>query len=342
MLANDARALSKTIKQVLALAGTTNAMSETVLVTGCAGFIGSHLVDLLLEKGLSVTGIDNFRTGKRSNIARALTSPRFRFLEMDVCDPRLLKQVTENFHTIFHLAAVSSVKLSCEDPLLVHRNNVDGTLNVLELSRARDVKRVILSSSAAVYGNPSKLPLDEKSPLNPQSPYAASKIAAEGYLRAFGNSYGIEPVILRYFNVYGPRQTCSEYSGVLSIFINQALTNQSITIEGDGKQTRNFIFVDDVARATHLASDASQAKGETINVSGSESISVLQVAQLVVSAVESTASNIVHIPPRKGDLRDSISTMAKARRILGFAPQVSLSEGLKRTVDWHRVESCSP
>jgi UDP-glucose 4-epimerase len=261
---------------------------------------------------------------------------------MDICDPALIKQVTGSFETIFHLAAISSVKLSLENPALVHMNNVQGTLNVLELARARDAKRLVFSSSAAVYGNPSKLPVDEKASLNPQSPYAASKVAAEEYITAYGNSYGIEPVILRYFNVYGPRQTCSEYSGVLSIFINQALNNEPITVEGDGKQTRNFIYVDDVARATHLASESGQAREETINISGSEAISVLQVARMVMSTVGKTSSHIVHLPERKGDLRDSIGSMTKARRLLGFVPQVSLTEGLKRTVDWHQIESCSP
>lgn len=315
---------------------------RTVLVTGCAGFIGSHLVDLLLETGASVTGIDNFRTGKRNNISHALENPRFKLLEMDVCDKGLLQKVTESFHTIFHLAAVSSVKLSLEEPTLVHRNNVDGTLNVLELARTRDARRLVLSSSAAVYGNPARLPVDENAVVSPQSPYAASKIAAEEYLTAYSNSYGIEHVTLRYFNVYGPRQTCSEYSGVLSIFINQALSNRPITVDGDGKQTRNFIYVDDVARATHLASEANKARGETINISGSEAISVLQVAHLVIATIESTSSQIVHLPQRKGDPRDSIGSMIKARRLLGFVPQVSFGEGLKRTVEWHQVESCSP
>ncbi|RDE11051.1 MAG: hypothetical protein C4K47_10665 [Candidatus Thorarchaeota archaeon] len=314
----------------------------SVLVTGCAGFIGSHLVDFLLSKGATVTGIDNFRTGKRNNLASALANPRFVLLEMDICDSSLLQRVAETYDTIFHLAAVSSVKLSVENPALVHRNNVDGTLNVLELARIRDAKRVVLSSSAAVYGNPSSLPVNEESPLNPQSPYAASKISAEEYLVAYGNSYGIEPVILRYFNVYGPRQTCSEYSGVLSIFINQALNSEPITVEGDGKQTRNFIYVDDVVRATYLASEANRARGETINISGSEAISVLQVAQAVLSAVGQTSSRIVHLPERKGDLRDSIGSMSKARRLLRFKPQVSLNDGLRRTVEWHQLESCSP
>jgi UDP-glucose 4-epimerase len=314
----------------------------SVLVTGCAGFIGSHLVDVLLDKGASVTGIDNFRTGKRNNLAKAFANPRFALLEMDICDHAFMEQVTGSFQTVFHLAAVSSVKLSLENPALVYRNNVEGALNVLELARAKDAKRVVLSSSAAVYGNPSRLPTDEKAPLNPQSPYAASKVAAEQYVIAYSNAYGIEPVILRYFNVYGPRQTCSEYSGVLSIFISQALNNQPITVDGDGKQTRNFIYVDDVARATQLASEASQAKGEIIKVSGSDAISILQLARTVMSTVGQTSSRIVHLPERKGDLRGSIGSMTKARRLLGFMPQVSLSEGLKRTVEWQQIESCSP
>jgi len=293
------------------------------------------LVDLLLKNGVRVIGVDNLRTGTTSNIEHARSHPHFRYLEMDVCDPEAVQSITGDIDAVFHLAAISSVTLSVENPLIVHNSNVTSALNVLELARMRNAKRAVLSSSAAVYGNPTRLPVTEESALDPLSPYAASKISAEFYFKAYGNIHGIEPVILRYFNVYGPRQAYSAYSGVISILINQALNNQSMTVEGDGSHTRSFIYVDDVVEATYAASQSPKAKGQTINISGTDSISVLDLAHRIKAMVGST-SEIVHMPPRKGDVLESIGTMKKAAKVLGFAPRVGLDEGLSRTIDWYR------
>ena len=293
------------------------------------------MVDLLLKNGVRVTGVDNLRTGTTGNMAQAMSQPHFRYLEMDACDSEAVQSIKDDIDVVFHLAAISSVTLSIENPLIVHNSNVTSALNVLELARTRNAKRAVLSSSAAVYGNPTRLPVIEESVLNPLSPYAASKISAESYFKAYGNIHGIEPVILRYFNVYGPRQAYSAYSGVISIFINQALNNQSITVEGDGSQTRSFIYVDDVVEATYAAAQSPKAKGQAINISGTDSTSILDLSNRI-KAVAGSTSKIIHMPPRKGDVRQSIGAMKKAARILDFTPRVGLDEGLSRTVDWYR------
>jgi len=228
-------------------------MTNTIVVTGASGFIGSHLVDQLLAKGYDVIGIDNMRTGREENLTLARNNDRFRLLIADIRDDDLAIQIDSDVDAIYHLAAISSVALSIEDPLLVTDVNAKGTVKILELAREVHAKRVVFSSSAAVYGNPEKMPVREDFTLNPLSPYAASKIAAEMYMRSYSSSYDIDSTILRFFNVYGPRQAYSEYSGVVSIFASQALLNKPIKIEGDGEQTRSFVHVSDVARATVLA-----------------------------------------------------------------------------------------
>ncbi|MHA1943911.1 MAG: NAD-dependent epimerase/dehydratase family protein, partial [Candidatus Thorarchaeota archaeon] len=212
-------------------------MTETVVVTGAAGFIASHLVDRLLEQGYKVIGIDNMRTGSIDNLEVALASDGFDLFEEDVCDPDLSKKIRDDFDIVFHLAAISSVKLSIQDPFIVNDVNVGGTLNMLDFADKRGAKRFIYTSSAAVYGNPTTLPVTEETPVYPLSPYAASKLSAEMYCLAYGETHGVVPTILRYFNAYGPRQEFSEYSGVIPIFINQALHGLPLTVDGDGKQT---------------------------------------------------------------------------------------------------------
>ncbi|MHA2378365.1 MAG: NAD-dependent epimerase/dehydratase family protein [Candidatus Thorarchaeota archaeon] len=309
---------------------------DTALVTGCAGFIGSSLVDHLLRRDYSVIGVDNLRTGSLDNIRTVIEDIRFQFIEKDICDKDWAAGIKAEVSIIFHLAAISSVKLSTEDPLLVHRNNATGTVNVLEMARNRDVQRVVFSSSAAVYGNPAEMPINEETPVTPLSPYAASKIAAENYMRAYNRSYDIDTVVLRYFNIYGPRQAYSEYSGVVSIFINQALKGLPITVEGDGSQTRSFLYVDDAVRATCLAGEINDAIGATMNICGEDSVSINRIAQQVLESIQDTKSGIVHGPPRVGDVKHSLGTMTKAYEVLGFSPDVPLDVGLANTVKWYR------
>ncbi len=313
-------------------------MTGKVVVTGCAGFIGSHLVERLLEEGHHVIGIDNMRTGNQSNMASFSSHLEFNFIEEDVCDPGLKSKLPSDIDLIFHLAAISSVTASIEDPILVNRNNVTGIVNVLDIARALDVSRVVFSSSAAVYGNPEKMPVLETTPLNPLSPYAASKIAGEEYMKAFREAYGIETTILRYFNVYGPRQAYSEYSGVISIFINRAIRGELIAVEGDGEQTRSFVYVTDMARGTVLAGKTPQANGEVINMSGLDLIRIIDVANKINQAASSEGSKIVHVDPRIGDVRHSIGSMERAQNVLGFKPEMPFETGLEHTIDWYRSQ----
>jgi len=289
-----------------------------------------------LEEGHHVIGIDNMRTGNQNNMVSFSSSPEFRFIEADVCDPSLKSKLSSDIDLVFHLAAISSVTASIEDPILVNRNNVTGIVNILDIARALDISRVVFSSSAAVYGNPEKMPIVEETPVNPLSPYAASKIAGEEYMKAFRETYGIETTILRYFNVYGPRQAYSEYSGVISIFINHAIRGESITVEGDGEQTRSFVYVTDVARGTVLAGKTPQANGEIINVSGLDLIRILDVATKINQTASSEGSKIIHVAPRVGDVRHSIGSMDKARSVLGFTPEMPFETGLEHTISWYR------
>jgi UDP-glucose 4-epimerase len=311
-------------------------MKGTAVVTGAAGFIGSHLVDLLLTKGYAVIGIDNLRTGTLQNIESPLKHPEFKFIKEDLCNKEFPDLINDKIDVIFHLAAISSVKLAIESPILVNDTNVHGTINVLEMARRLDVKRIVYSSSAAVYGDPESLPVREDTPLNPLGQYAASKISAEMYCLSYGNLYGITPTIFRYFNVYGPRQETSEYSGVVPIFINKGFQNKDIVIDGDGGQTRSFIYVNDVVEATYLGSKLDGKEEHILNLSGSDSISILDLAHLVKELIPASTSNIVHRDAREGDVRDSIGSMEKTSSVLSFSPSVPFKNGLERTVAWYK------
>ena len=311
-------------------------MKGSAVVSGAAGFVGSHLVDYLLAKGFSVIGLDSLRTGKKENLIEAMKHENFRFEQLDICSRDLMKVVRNPVDVIFHLAAISSVNFSVENPIEVNNVNVNGTLNMLELARQRDTARFVYSSSAAVYGNPVTLPVEEETPLDPLSPYAASKIAAEMYCLSYGSLYSITPTIFRYFNVFGPRQENSEYSGVIPIFINQGLQNLDITVNGDGSQTRSFIYVDDVVEATYLGSQLETSTGHILNLSGTDSISILDLAHLIKEQIPDSTSSIFHRDAREGDIQDSIGSMEKASSILGFSPSFPFTTGLERTVSWYR------
>jgi len=255
----------------------------------------------------------------------------------DIRDANLSSLTEVDIDSVFHLAAISSVKESLENPIFVNDVNVNGTVNVLELARELKAKRFVFSSSAAVYGNPDEMPISEECTFTPLSPYAASKVAGEMYIRAYSSSFGIDSTILRFFNVYGPRQAFSEYSGVISIFINQALADKPITIEGDGEQTRSFVHVSDVARAMILAGEQKTAIGATVNISGTGLVSIRQIAQLLKENVKGSNSDIVHVPPRVGDVKDSIGNIERAQKLLGFTPMIPLDRGLQETAEWYRA-----
>ena len=305
-----------------------------ILVTGGAGFIGSHLVDKLIriESVEKVIVLDNLWSGKIENIKKYIGSKKFELIIGDVRDQKLMKKLVKNSDYVFHEAAVVSVQFSLEKPEVVNEVNVCGTLNLLEACLDSDLHRFVFASSAAVYGETKVLPIREELSGHPLSPYGASKLAAEAYCIAFYKSYGVKTVSLRYFNVYGPRQAVSPYSGVITIFMNNAKYGKPLTIFGDGKQTRDFIHVWDVVEATILASIKEKAIGEVINIGTGKDISIKKLAELVRKVTGREDLPIEYGPPRKGDIKRSCANIEKARKILGFTPKINLEDGLKTLI----------
>jgi len=308
---------------------------KTLLVTGAAGFIGSHLVDQLLERGYKVVGIDNMSTGTLDNLDKSLHNDRFTFFRMDI---RRLDDLTklmkdQGVRAVFHEAAIASVLRSIRDPCETNEVNVSGTINVLVASKSAEVERVILASSGAVYGKPSYLPYDEKHPTNPMSPYGASKRAAELYCQTFERAYGLETVVLRYFNVYGPRQRYSQESSVTATFVNRSLRGRSLPIYGDGKQTRDFVYVGDVVQANLKALQMKRAVSKTFNIGSGTTMSINKLANLVLKIAQKRNVSIIHKKPRPGDVRHGYADIRRARKVLKFKPVVTLAEGIKRTLE---------
>lgn len=300
------------------------------LVTGGAGFIGSHIVRALIDRGDSVRVYDNFSTGKRENLSGLDGSVEI--LEGDLRDRSRVFEATRGADYVFHQAAFVSVPQSMQEPEVCFDINVKGTLNVLEAAREASVKQVVLASSAAVYGESQDLPLKEDSALGALSPYAASKQVNEVYAGLYTRGYGLPVVALRYFNVYGPRQSPeSDYAAAIPIFSRRLLDAKAPTIFGDGHQRRDFIYVADVARANLLAAENGQAEGKVFNICTGEEISILDLVE--------TLSNIIpdspapeYGPPRPGDIYRSLGDPSRAEQVLGFQPEFSLHEGLLRTV----------
>lgn len=290
-----------------------------VLVTGGAGFIGSHLVDSLIEQN-EVTVFDNFSTGVYDNVP-----PEADVIEADIRDDEALIDAMSGIDLVFHEAALVSVEKSVENPRDSHTTNARPTLTVLE--EARNVgARVVVASSAAVYGSPTSVPVSETDPKNPASPYAIDKLYLDYYARVFNELYGVETVVLRYFNVYGPRQRGGPYSGVISVFADQISRGGPITVHGEGTQTRDFVHVSDVVQANLLAA-RTDAVGEAFNIGTSESISIKQLALLMRSKAESD-SDIVHTEARPGDVERSRADIERAREKLSYDPSVALEDGI--------------
>jgi len=307
---------------------------STYLVTGGAGFIGSHVCRLLVDLGEKVRVLDDLSTGRIENLEDV--GDGVEFVRGDIRDLGLLREVMEGVDFVVHEAAIASVVRSVEDPLEVESVNVGGTLNVLLSAKDAGVKRVVFPGSASAYGNSPFLPKTEDMAPEPLSPYAASKLAGEHYCRAFYETYGLEAVVLRYFNVFGPRQDPdSPYSGVISIFLGKLLRGEEIVIFGDGEQTRDFVFVEDVARATVSACEAEGAAGEVFNIGRGEEVKINDLAEAVME-VTGVEGKVVHGPPRPGDVRASLADITKAEKLLGYSPRVSLKEGLARTAEWFR------
>jgi len=309
------------------------------LVTGGAGFIGSHLVDQLNEGAADVTVLDNLDTGTMKNIVQHQKKANFHFVKGDIRDFKLIKQLVKDMDAVFNLAAIASVQRSIENPLLVNEINVEGTLNLLKASVNSDVKRFIQVSSAAVYGDTQKLPVPEELNPMPLSPYAVSKLAAEKYAMVFNQIYGLKTVCLRYFNVYGPRQANNDYSGAITIFANAILENQPPNIFGDGKQTRDFVFVKDVVSATIRASTEKNAVGEVFNIATGKATTINRIVQILQEIMGKKNLKPVHQEPKEGDIRHSYGSIEKARTLLGYEPTFSLEKGLKELVEY-MFDSC--
>jgi UDP-glucose 4-epimerase len=315
---------------------------KPVLVTGGAGFIGSHLVEALANARERIVVFDNFTTGTKGNLAGA--SARVDVVEGDVRDLDSLRGVMEGVDVVFHLAAVSAVAPSVKDPLTTNAVNVTGTLNVLIAARDAGVRRVVFASSAAVYGSDPAVPTAETVPFAPLSPYAASKATGELYCRVFAKLYGVEAVALRLFNVYGPRQNpASEDSGVVTRFLSRLAGGQPPIIDGDGEQSRDLVYVGDVVGAFLRSCEASAASGEVFNIGSGRSTTINELAETLAGiAAPGQVLRPIHRPERVGDVRHSCADISKARQLLGYAPAVALADGLARTLAWWRESGQSP
>lgn len=304
------------------------------IVTGGAGFIGSHIVEELVRRGDEVVILDNLFSGKRENIAPFLDAGKAAFVQGSVTDLPLLQETFAGADGIFHEGAIASVPRSIKNPVATNEANVTGTLNVLVAARDCGVRKVLFASSSSVYGNTPTLPKREDMPPNPLSPYAISKLAGEQYLRVFADLYGIQTVSLRYFNVFGPRQDPrSEYAAVIPKFITGCLAGTPLTIFGDGGQTRDFSYVKDVVQA-NLRAMESNAQG-VFNVAYCQRIDLNELAATIMDLTGKKVP-IVYEPRRAGDVRDSLADITRAKEAFGYAPAYTVKSGLAETVAWYR------
>jgi nucleoside-diphosphate-sugar epimerase len=308
-----------------------------VLVTGGAGFIGSHLVDRLLVEGFEVTVVDDFSAGQMQNILHHRNLDEFHLVRGDIRDIGLVKRAVEGVEAVFHEAALVDVPLSIENPLLFNDVNLVGTLNLLKACLDSNVKRFVFASSAAVYGDSKPAKKSENTLCRPISPYAVSKLAAENYVRVFNELYGLETVSLRYFNMYGPRQVSgSSCSGVITVFVNRLLSGQPPIIYGDGTQTRDFVHVDDVVSANMLALKNKNAVGEVLIIATGIATSVCELAERLQEVTNTKRLKPIFAEPRAGDIEHCSADISKAEKLLGFHPKIRLVDGLSSLVEWHQ------
>jgi nucleoside-diphosphate-sugar epimerase len=306
------------------------------LVTGAAGFIGRSIAAALLARGETVRGIDNFIAGKRSNLVGLEAMD---FIEGDLADPAACAKACAGVEYVFHEAALASVPRSVDDPVATNVNCIDATLNVLVAARAAGVRRVVYAGSSAAYGDAPTLPKHESMLPDPISPYAVAKLAGEHYLRCFTRVYGLETVVLRYFNVFGPYQDpTSHYSGVLAIFCRRMLSGDPITIYGDGEQSRDFTYIENVVNANLLAAAAPAAKvsGRMMNLATGTRITLNEIFK-ILRELTGYKDQPIYAPTRAGDIRDSLADIGLAQELLGYKPTVDFREGLRRTVEWYRA-----
>jgi UDP-N-acetylglucosamine/UDP-N-acetyl-alpha-D-glucosaminouronate 4-epimerase len=311
-------------------------LASTFLVAGGAGFIGSHLAEELVRRNQRVRVADNLSTGRRGNLDHIAG---VEFMEGDLADPAFAARAAAGVDYVLHQAAMPSVPRSVVDPIASNRANIDATLNLLVASRDAGVKRLVYAGSSSVYGNTATLPKREDMPANPLSPYALQKLVGEQYCALFTRLYAFETVTLRYFNVFGPRQDpSSPYSGVISLFASALLNGSQPIIYGDGEQTRDFTYVANVVDGVLRAAEAPGVSGEVINVATGTRISLNGLLRMM-NRLAGASLGAVHQPERSGDVRDSQADITKARDLLGYSPDVTLEDGLQRTLAWCRSAS---
>lgn len=315
------------------------------LVTGCAGFIGSWITQTLLERGVTVRGLDNFETGSRENLAAVRASSGrargdFEFVECDLRDAEATARACEGIEVIFHQAARPSVPRSVKDPRTSHTANLDGTFNLLEGARAAGVRRVLYAASSSAYGNQPGFPRRETMMPMPIAPYPVQKLAGEFYMKSYWQIYGIETVCLRYFNIFGPRQVPdSPYSGVLAKFSLQMMRGERPTIQGDGEQGRDFTYIENAVAANLLAAEAPADKvaGRVFNVACGSRTTVNETFRILAELLEFKEEPI-YGPSRAGDIQNSLADISAAREAFGYEPKVSFEEGVRRTVAWYKEQ----
>jgi len=306
--------------------------SKRVLVTGGAGFIGSHVVDRLVADGYSVRVIDDLSAGRLENISGHLKRGRVDFVEGDVRNASVIEKSVEDVDAVVHLAAVTSVPFSVRNPVFTFDVNVTGTLNLLRSCAEHKVSRLVYASSCAVYGEPRVLPVKEAHPTNPISPYAESKLVAERYVVGLCARGILDCVALRFFNVYGPRQCMNDYSGVITRFVDLARRGEPLTVYGSGSATRDFVFVEDVVDAVMLCCESREAVGEVFNVGTGKATTVNELAKTIIELTKS-GSSVCFGEPRAGDIKHSYADVSKAEMLLGFSAKFGLREGLRVLIE---------
>jgi len=307
---------------------------KKIVVTGCAGFIGSHITDALLDAGAIVIGIDNLYNGLMSNLEEyALKNPNFTFYQADIRDTSFLIKIFKDIDLVYHKAAFISVHQSINMPEFCNEVNVNGTINVLNAARINDVEQVIFASSAALYADDLEVPKHEKMMRYPKTPYGVSKLAGESYMLSYFETYGLKTTCLRYFNVYGIRQRQTEYAGVLALFLGGILKEgKQPTIFGDGTQTRDFVYIKDVVKANLIVAYNLNAAGEIFNVATGSPIDINSLTQLVLKYTEREEINILYGPKRQGDILHSYADISKIREKIGFEPDYDIKAGVSEYI----------
>ncbi len=307
-----------------------------ILVTGGGGFIGSHLVDLLLEHEHFVTVLDNFSTGKRSNLPQVHS--QLQVVEGDIRNADTASQAAEGCDAIVHLAAVASVQASVDDPIGTHEVNLIGTVNLLEAAKQHSIKRFVFASSAAVYGNTEVMPVSETTSLSPLTPYAADKLASEYYIDFYRRQYGFSPAVFRFFNIFGPRQDpSSPYSGVISIFMQRAINNQPITVFGDGEQSRDFVYVADLVQLLADAVEKKNSQHLPMNVGNGSQTDLNQLLDLI-REFSGKMLDVTYGDPRAGDIKHSLANNRSVCEKMNYQNEYSVATGLRLTYDWYLTQ----